>query len=75
MVIIIRLVYRIRYKLALFSILLFSNVSFIHSTILDSLQAFQVISKKETLIINKLCCFEINMSQCPCENIRHILYL
>ena len=57
MVINVRLVYRIRYKLALFSILLFSNVSFIHRTLLDSLPAFQVINKKETLIINKLFCF------------------
>ena len=36
----VRLVYKIIYKLALFSILLF-NVSFIHSTNLDSLPAFK----------------------------------
>ena len=36
--------------------------SFIHSTILDSLPAFQVINKKEIFIINKLFCFKINMS-------------
>ena len=33
------------------------NVSFIHSTILDCLPAFQVINEKETLIINKLFLF------------------
>ena len=61
MVINVRLVFKIIYKLALFSIP-YLNVSFIHSTILDCLPAFQVINEKETLIINKLFCFQINMS-------------
>ena len=40
-----------------YSVSCFLNVSFIHS-----LPAFHVINKKETLIINKLFCFKINMS-------------
>ena len=60
MVIKVHLVYKIIYKLALFSIC-YLNVSFIHSTILDCLPAFPVINEKETLIINKLFCFKIEM--------------
>ena len=45
-----------------YSISCYLNVSFDHSTILDCLPAFQVIIEKETLIINKLFCFKINMS-------------
>ena len=45
-----------------YSVSCYLNVSFIHTTILDSLPAFQVINKKETLIIKKLLCFKINMS-------------
>ena len=67
MVINVRLVYKIIYKLALFSIHVscYLNVSFIHSTILDCLPDFQVINEKETLIINKLFCFKINI----CHNV------
>ena len=61
MVISVRLVYKIRYKLA-YSVSCYLIVSFIHSTILDSLPAFQVKNKKETLINNKLFCFKIYMS-------------
>ena len=45
-----------------YSVSCFLNVSFVHSTILACLPAFQVINEKETLIINKLFCFKINMS-------------
>ena len=38
------------------------NVSFIYSMILDCLPAYQVIKAKETLMINKLFCFQTNMS-------------
>ena len=46
MVINVRLVYKMLYKRALFSILHF-KCKFIHSTILDCLLAFQVINEKE----------------------------
>ena len=45
-----------------YSVSCFLNVSFIHSTILDCLPAFQVINKKEISIINKSFCFKINTS-------------
>ena len=61
LVINVRLVYKLDINLPQ-SVSFYLNVSFIQSTILDSLQAFQVINKKETLIIDKLFCFKINMS-------------
>ena len=45
-----------------YSVSCFLNVSFIHSTILDCLSAFQVINLKEISIINKSFCFKINTS-------------
>ena len=45
-----------------YSVSCFLNVSFIHSTILDCLQAFQVINYKEISILNKSFCFKINTS-------------
>ena len=45
-----------------YSVSCYLNISFIHSTILDCLPAFQVIDEKETLIINELFCIKINMS-------------
>ena len=62
MVINVHLLYKIIYNLALFSILLFKCYRFINGTILDCLPAFLVINEKETLIINKLFCFKINIS-------------
>ena len=62
LVINVRLVYKIIYMNLSFSVSCYLNASFIHSTILDCLTAFQVINEKETLIINKLFCFKTNMS-------------
>ena len=45
-----------------YSVSCFLNVSFIHSTILDCLPAFQVINKNEISIINKSFCFKIKTS-------------
>ena len=52
-----------------YSVSCYLNVSFIHSTILDCLLAFQVIKEKETLIINKLFCFKI-----ICHNVHAQIY-
>ena len=41
------------------SISCYLNVGFIHSTILDCLPAFQIINENETLIVDKLFCFQI----------------
>ena len=40
-----------------YSLSCYLNVSFIYSTILDCLLAFQMINDKENLIINKLFCY------------------
>ena len=61
MVIDVRLVNEMIYKMP-YSVSCYLIVSFIHSTILDCLPAFHVINEKETLIIDKLFCFQINMS-------------
>ena len=61
MVINARLVYIKSYINVPYSVSCYLNVSFIHSTILDCLPAFQVINEKETLII-KVVLFKINMS-------------
>ena len=62
MVINVHLVYLNHYINLPYSVSCFLNVSFIHSTILDCLPAFQVINKKETLIIKKLFRFKTNIS-------------
>ena len=50
MVINVGVVYKIIYKLALFSILL-SNVRFIHTMILDCLTALQVINDNQQVVL------------------------
>ena len=63
MVINVSLVYKIIYINLPYSVSYYLNdTGFIYGTILDCLPAFQVINEKETLIINKLFCFKINVS-------------
>ena len=50
-----------------YSVSCYLNVSFIHSTILDCLPAFQVLNEKETLITNK--CFVLK-----CHNVHAQIY-
>ena len=64
------LVYKIIYKLALFSILLFKCIFFyFHSKISDCKAAFQKINEEETLIINnwfvlKYICHNVHAQIC-----------